>query len=63
MQEDTDQKLVTEEPETLDEMYERYRIASLPASMQQLVYQHHLDQYEGVPSYVEQQAHDFAGNE
>lgn len=62
MQEDTDQKHITEEPETLDEMYERYRIDSLSGSQQQLVYRHHLDQYEAVPSYVEQQAHDFSGN-
>jgi len=57
MKENTDQKHITEEPETMDEMYERYRITSLPAPLQELVYQHHLDQYEAVPSYIERQTH------
>lgn len=54
-----DQKLITEEIETMDEMYERLRIESLPEPLQQLVFQHHLDQYEATPSYAEQQAHSF----
>ena len=51
---------ITEEIETMDEMYERLRIASLPESSQQLVYAHHLDQYEATPSYFEQQARSFS---
>ena len=60
MDQETNQRQATEEIETMDEMYERLRIASLPEPLQQLVYQHHLDQFEAVPSYVEQQAHRFA---
>ena len=59
MAKDAEQK-TTEEIETMDEMYERLRIASLPEPLQQLVYQHHLDQYEATPSYFEQQARSFS---
>jgi hypothetical protein len=48
-----DQRLITEEPETMDEMYERLRIEALPEPLQQLVLAHHLDQFEAVSSYVE----------
>jgi hypothetical protein len=51
---------VTEEPETIDEMYERLRIQALPERLQQLVLLHYLDQFQAVPSYVEQQARRFA---
>ena len=51
---------VTEEPETIDEMYERLRIQALPERLQQLVLLHYLDQFQAVPSYVEQQARLFA---
>jgi hypothetical protein len=54
------QRQMTEERETMDEMYERLRIASLPEPLQRLVIQHHLDQFEAMPSYVEQQAAKFA---
>ena len=54
---------ITEEPETLEEAYERLRIASLPEALQELVYLHLLDQFEAVPSYVEQQARQFARGE
>jgi len=51
---------VTEEPETIDEMYERLRIQALPERLQQLVLLHYLDQFQAVPSYIEQQARLFA---
>jgi len=51
---------VTEEPETIDEMYQRLRIQALPERLQQLVLLHYLDQFQAVPSYVEQQARLFA---
>ncbi len=51
---------VTEEPETIDEMYQRLRIQALPERLQQLVLLHYLDQFQAVPSYVEQQARRFA---
>jgi hypothetical protein len=51
---------VTEEPETIDEMYERLRIQALPERLQQLVLLHYLDQFQAVPSYIEQQARRFA---
>ncbi len=51
---------VTEEPETIDEMYERLRIQALPERLQQLVLLHYLDQFQAVPSYLEQQARRFA---
>jgi len=51
---------VTEEPETIDEMYERLRIQALPERLQQLVLLHYLDQFQAVPSYVEHQARLFA---
>lgn len=49
-----------QDEETLDEMYERLRIESLPPSQQELVLRHHLDQFNAVPSYVAQQAQEFA---
>ena len=51
---------VTEEPETIDEMHERLRIQALPERLQQLVLLHYLDQFQAVPSYIEQQARRFA---
>jgi hypothetical protein len=51
---------ITEEPETLEEAYERVRIESLSEQEQYLLYLHVLDQFEAVPSYVEQQAKQFA---
>ncbi len=51
---------VTEEPETMDEMYQRLRIQALPGRLQRLVLLHFLDQFQAVPSYVEQQARRFA---
>lgn len=51
---------VTEEPETMDEMYQRLRIQALPERLQRLVLLHYLDQFQAVPSYVEQQARLFA---
>jgi len=51
---------VTEEPETMDEMYQRLRIQALPERLQQLALLHYLDQFQAVPSYVEQQARRFA---
>ena len=51
---------VTEEPETMDEMYQRLRIQALPERLQRLVLLHYLDQFQAVPSYVEQQARQFA---
>jgi hypothetical protein len=51
---------ITEDEETLEEAYERLRIEALPEELQQLVYLHLLDQFEAVPSYVEQQARRFA---
>jgi hypothetical protein len=56
----TPNRPITEEPETLDEAYERLRIDSLTPQQQRLVYRHHLDQLQAVPSYVEQQARTFA---
>jgi hypothetical protein len=54
------QRRMTEEVETLEEAYERQRLESLPEDWQRLVALHHLDQLEAVPSYVEQQARQFA---
>lgn len=54
---------ITEDEETLEEAYEQLRIASLSEEQQRLVYLHYLDQYEAVPSYVEQQARAFAREE
>lgn len=51
---------ITDEPETLEEACERQRLESLTPEQQQLVYLHHLDQFEAVPSYCEQQARQFA---
>jgi hypothetical protein len=51
---------VTEEPETMDEMYQRLRIQALPERLQRLVLLHYLDQFQAVPSYIEQQARRFA---
>ena len=51
---------VTEEPETMDEMYQRLRIQALPERLQRLVLLHYLDQFQAVPSYLEQQAKQFA---
>lgn len=51
---------MTEEQETLEEAYERLRIASLSEEQQYMLYLHTLDQFEAVPSYIEQQAHKFA---
>ena len=51
---------ITEEPETMDEMYQRLRIQALPERLQRLVLLHYLDQFQAVPSYVEQQARQFA---
>ncbi len=51
---------ITEEPETIEEAYERQRIDSLPEELQHLVYLHALDQFEAVPSYLEEQARRFA---
>ncbi len=50
---------VTEEPETMDEAYERIRFEALPETMQRLVVLHLSDQYDAVPSYAEHQAHRF----
>jgi hypothetical protein len=50
---------ITEDQETLDEAYERQRIESMTPEQQQLVYLHYLDQFEAVPSYLEQQARQF----
>src|SRR6266849_449666 len=47
---------VTEEPETMDEMYQRLRIQALPERLQQLVLLHYLDQFQAALSYVEHQA-------
>jgi hypothetical protein len=54
---------ITEDEETLEEAYERLRIASLSEELQYLLYLHALDQFEAVPSYVEQQARQFAREE
>jgi hypothetical protein len=54
---------ITEDSETLEEAYERLRIASLTEEQQYLLYLHVLDQFEAVPSYVEQQARQFAREE
>ena len=54
---------ITEELETLDEMYERLRIEALPEHLQQLVLQHHIDQFEAIESYIEQQARKFASED
>lgn len=51
---------ITEEPETLEEAYERMRIEALSQDQQRLLFLHLLDQFEAVPSYVEQQARRFA---
>jgi hypothetical protein len=51
---------VTEEPETMDEMYQRLRIRALPERLQRLVLLHYLDQFQAVPSCLEQQARRFA---
>ena len=51
---------ITEETQTLEEAHEQLRIESLSEKMQELVYLHYLDQFEAVPSYVEQQAQQFA---
>jgi hypothetical protein len=51
---------ITEDPETLDEAYERLRINALPPEQQRLVYLHQLNQYAAVPCYFEQQAQQFA---
>lgn len=37
---------------TLDDEYEMQRIDSLTPEQQDLLYRHHLDQFEAVPSYV-----------
>ena len=58
-----EQRPITEEPETLEDAYESLRIESLPEELQYLVYLHHLDQLEAVPSYVESQASRFAREE
>ena len=54
------QMKITEDTETLDDAYEQLRIASLSPEQQYLLYLHTLDQFEAVPSYVEQQARQFA---
>lgn len=51
---------ITEDQETLEEARERLRIESMTPEQQQLVYLHYLDQFEAVPSYLEQQARQFA---
>jgi hypothetical protein len=53
----------TEELLTLEEEYELQRIEALPEEQQRLVYLHYLDQFEAVPSYLEQQAAQFAREE
>ena len=55
-----EQQRMTEDQETLEEAYERLRIEALPEELQRLLYLHTLDQFEAVPSYVEQQARQFA---
>ena len=55
-----EQRRITEESETLEEAYESLRIESLSPELQRLVYLHALDQFEAVPSYLEQQAWQFA---
>ncbi len=57
---ETNKQRITEEPETLEEAYERQRIDALPEALQQLVLLHQVDQLEAVPSYFEQQARRFA---
>lgn len=51
---------ITEDQETLEEARKRLRIESMTPEQQQLVYLHYLDQFEAVPSYLEQQARQFA---
>jgi hypothetical protein len=52
-------KIITEEPETLEESYLRLHIDALPVEFQQLALAHHQDQFAAVPSYFEQQARQF----
>lgn len=47
---------ITDEQETLDELYERLRIEGLPEAQQALVGEHHWNMLQATPSYVEQQA-------
>lgn len=48
---------------TLEDEYEQQRIDALTPEQQRLLYLHHLDQFASVPSYVEQQARQFAREE
>ncbi|HLG75123.1 MAG TPA: hypothetical protein VKX46_01840 [Ktedonobacteraceae bacterium] len=53
---------VTEDEETAEEAAERARIEAMSPEQQQLVLLHYLDQFDAVPSYVENQAR-FAGED
>ncbi len=48
-----------QDAETLEEADETSRINALPVPLQHLVLAHHLDQFDAVPSYLQQQASDF----
>jgi RNA polymerase primary sigma factor len=50
---------ITDEQETLEEMYERLRIEGLPEELHALVGEHHWNLLQFAPSYVEQQASAF----
>jgi hypothetical protein len=54
---------ITEGNETLEEAYERQRVESLTPEQKRLLYLHLLDQFEAVPSYLEQQARQFVTGE
>jgi hypothetical protein len=55
----SDEQVLTDEQEDLDELYERLRIEGLPQDLQALVGEHHWNMLQATPSYVEQQAHAF----
>lgn len=50
---------MTDEQETLDEMYERIRIEALPEEQQRLVALHKWNALQATSSYLEEQARRF----
>jgi hypothetical protein len=55
----SDQQVLTDEQEDLDERYERLRVGGLPEELQALVGEHHWNMLQAMPSSVEQHAHAF----
>lgn len=55
--------MTEDDTQTLDELYRQSWYGQLTPEQQELAMLHQVDQYEAVPSYIEQQANQFAAEE